>query len=406
MILFLGFLALFAGTTLLEIDHLAAKVSQQFHFHQGTYYVVYEYTLDIAGLLFIAGCAFFLARRLRLPSSVGHRGSDWWVLGSFLAIGITGYFVEALRISWQKPVGIAAHCSPVGLWISSALAPLSEANARTAHLSVWWIHSLLVLGFIASVPFTRLLHTIAIPFNLLLARPVLGAMTPVTMEQVEKEEHIGVSDLRHFTQQQLLSLDACMECGRCEEACPAHATAKPLSPKKVVQDLKQLMSSRRWTAVHESIGPETLWACTACNACATVCPARVDPVGSILEMRRHLVAEGRLSGTAAVALRRMQSSGNPWGLPANERGEWNSLATTEGFGAPTVHENPDFELLYWVGCAGAYDRRAQRVTRAMVRLLKAAGVTSPCRRTPTAHSRRPRPAPAPRCTNDARSAAT
>ena len=81
VILFLGFLALFAGTTLLEIDHLAAKVSQQFHFHQGTYYVVYEYTLDIAGLLFIAGCAFFLARRLRLPSSVGHRGSDWWVLG-------------------------------------------------------------------------------------------------------------------------------------------------------------------------------------------------------------------------------------------------------------------------------------------------------------------------------------
>ncbi|MBI1842517.1 MAG: respiratory nitrate reductase subunit gamma [Verrucomicrobia bacterium] len=374
VLLFLGFLALFAGTTLLEIDHLAAMASKRLHFHQGAYYVAYEYTLDVAGVLFLAGCSYFLWRRLRLPGSVGHRATDWWVVDSFIAIGLTGYLVEGLRITWQKPDGIGAHCSPVGLWVASAFAGWTESSARSAHLAVWWVHSILVLGFIASIPFTRLLHTIAIPFNLLLVRPALGSMVPVTMEQVEKEERIGVSDVRHFTQQQLLSLDACMECGRCEEACPAHATSKPLSPKKVVQDLKQLMTSRRWNAVHESIGPETLWACTACNACASVCPARVDPVGAILEMRRHLVADGGLSGTAAVALRRMQSSGNPWGLPANERSDWNSAEISVGFGAPTVQENPDFELLYWVGCAGAYDRRAQRVTRSVVRLLKAAKV--------------------------------
>ena len=103
---------------------------------------------------------------------------------------------------------------------------------------------LLVFGFIASIPYTRLFHTIAGPLNLFFARPELGRMVPVTMEEVEKTERIGVSAINHFTQQQLLSLDACMECGRCEEACPAFATDKPLSPKKVVQDLKGLMG---WT---------------------------------------------------------------------------------------------------------------------------------------------------------------
>ena len=149
-------------------------------------------------------------------------------------------------------------------------------------LAVWWVHSLLVFGFIASLPYTRLLHTMAGPLNLFFARPELGRMVPVTMEEVEKTERIGVSAINHFNQQQLLSLDACMECGRCEEACPAFATDKPLSPKKVVQDLKGLMtltlrpapevprvrSPASAAALHdEIIQAETLWSCTACSAC-------------------------------------------------------------------------------------------------------------------------------------------
>lgn len=380
--LFLGFMALFAGTTLLEIDHLAGMVSERFHFHRGMYYVVYEATLDVLGLAFVAGCLYFLIRRYtHRPPSVGHRSSDAWVLGSLLVIGLTGYLMEGLRIAWQKPTGIAAHCSPVGWFLSSLFSNWSDASARSAHLTVWWVHALLVLAFIGSIPFTRLFHILAGPLNLFLARPELGTLQPITMEQVETEERMGVSHLKHFTQQQLVSLDACMECGRCEEACPAFATRKPLSPKRVVQDLRALMSGNRWDAVHETISSETLLACTACSACSAVCPVRVDPVGSILDMRRHLVAEGGLSGTGAVALRRMQSSANPWGLPQSERAAWIQVPNIEGapepapkLSAPTVQENPGFELLYWVGCAGSYDRRAQRVTRSMVKLLKSAGV--------------------------------
>lgn len=407
-LLFAGFMILFLGTTMLEIDHLAAGLSESLKFHKGIYYIIYEFTLDIFGLLFLAGCIVFFWRRLRRPPSLGHKATDWYVLVSFIAIGVTGYLVEGLRMVWQQPTGAGAQCSPVGLLIAQSFSHLSDGRARSAHLSIWWVHAVLVFGFIASVPYTRLLHIIAGPLNIFFAQPELGKLAPVTMEEVEKNERIGVSHITHFNQPQLLSLDACMECGRCEEACPAFATDKPLSPKKVVQDLKGLMSGlsvvrgqgaggRRQGAIAdakeadgkstdhglqttdsasplpalhgETIQAETLWSCTACSACVQVCPVRIDPLTLIFDMRRNRVGEGALSGTAATALRRMQSSSNPWGLPPADRANW-----AEGLGAPMCKENPNFEVLYWVGCAGSYDRRAQRVARAVIKLLKHAGV--------------------------------
>ena len=370
--LFAGFMVLFLGTVLLELDHLASGLSQALKFHRGTYYVIYEFVLDLFGLLFLAGCLFFLWRRTRRPPSVGHRPTDWYVIGVFLAIGVTGYLVEGLRILWQQPTGIAARCSPVGLMVASGFSGLSVTQARSIHLLLWWAHAILVFGFIASIPYTRLLHIIAGPLNLLLAKPGLGRLAPLSMEEFEKTERVGVSAIDHFNGQQLLTLDACMECGRCEEACPAFASGKPLSPKKVVQDLRGLMGQPPGSGpkLHdETIQAETLWSCTACSACVRVCPVRVDPLTLITDLRRNRVGEGALSGTAATALRRMQSSGNPWGLPAAQRADW-----AESLGAPTVKTNPGFEFLYWVGCAGSYDRRAQRVARAMVKLLQHAGV--------------------------------
>lgn len=330
--LYVGFMALLAGTILLEIDNLLSLISGSLKFHQGLYYVVYEFTLDTLGLLFLLGTLFFCWRRLRRPATLGHRATDWYVLVSFLALGLTGYLVEALRIVWQQPTGLGAQCSPVGLWVAGWFDGLDEPGARRAHFAVWWIHAVLVFGFIASIPFTRLFHFIAGPLHLFLARPSLGTLDPVTMAEVEETGRIGASDIRHFSRTQLLSLDACMECGRCEEVCPAHATAKPLSPKRVVQDLKVLMESTAATlaagrtdvpALHETtIAAETLWSCTACSACVAICPVRIDQLSLIIGLRRHLVAEGGLSGTAATALRRLQSNANPWGLPPAERAAW------------------------------------------------------------------------------------
>ena len=327
-LLFAGFMMLFLGTTLLEINHLAEMVSKNLSFHHGTYYVIYEFTLDLFGLLFLVGTTLFFARRLRKPSSVGHRGTDWLVLGLFISIGVTGYLVEGLRMAWQKPVGIGAQCSPVGYMLSYAISSWSEAQARSAHLGIWWLHSLLVFGFIAAIPYTRLFHIIAGPLNLFLSKPSLGQLRPVTLEEAERDGRIGVSDIRHLRVDQLLSLDACMECGRCEDVCPAFATSKPLSPKKIVQDLKGLMNQLETAQAdaplnpHEVIEAETLWSCTACSACVGTCPVRIDQLALILDLRRHLTSEGGLSGTAATALRRMQSSANPWGFPQDERANW------------------------------------------------------------------------------------
>src|SRR5437899_5609235 len=181
---------------------------------------------------------------------------------------------------WHHPTGSAAQCSPVGLVVSGWFSGMSDDVARATHQALWWLHSALVFGFIMSIPYTRLMHTIAGPLNLFLAPGTLGKLVPLSMEEVEKTERIGVSAINHFDQQQLLSLDACMECGRCEEACPAFATDKPLSPKKVVQDLKALMglalaNSASAPALHgQTIQLETLWSCTACTACVRVCPVR------------------------------------------------------------------------------------------------------------------------------------
>lgn len=336
VLLFAGFMMLFLGTTLLEVDHLSSMISPRLHFHQGVYYVIYEFTLDLFGIAFLVGIVLFgLRRRFWKPFSVGYRRSDWTMLGLLLAIGLTGYVVEGLRITWQHPVGIGARCSPVGLWLSSsAFGGWTEARARSVHYGVWWFHAFLALGFIAAIPYTRILHMFTGPMNLFVAWCTLGEMRPVSMEEAERDGRIGVSDVRHYNSAQLLSLDACMECGRCQDACPAFATGKPLSPKKIVTDLRGVME--RLAEIegetplnpHEVIMPETLWSCTACSACVEVCPVRVDQLTLILDLRRHLTSEGGLSGTAATALRRMQSSANPWGLPQTERADWTRDAAT------------------------------------------------------------------------------
>ena len=207
IMMFAGFMILFLGTTLLEIDHLAAKISERFSFHHGWYYVVYEATLDVFGLLFIVGICLFAWRRMRRPNSIGHRSSDWTALYLFLAIGVTGYLVEGLRIVWDKPEGLALWCSPVGACIAKLFGGMSEQTSRSAHLAVWWIHAAMSFGFFAMIPFTRLLHFITGPMNLFLATPTLGQLKPITIEEVEETGVVGVSEISHLDRQQLLSLE-------------------------------------------------------------------------------------------------------------------------------------------------------------------------------------------------------
>jgi Fe-S oxidoreductase len=196
----------------------------------------------------------------------------------------------------------------------------------------------------------------------------MGALVPLSIEQVEQTGRTGVHAIADFNRQQLLSLDACMECGRCEDACPATASGKPLSPKAVVIDLRELMSSDG-EDVHRKIRDETLWACTMCQACVQECPVLIGQVDLISDMRRDLIGQGRLSGPPAKALQQIGSQSNPYGRANSDRMAW-----AEGLDVPTVESNPGFEYLLWIGCAASFDPRAQKVARATVQLLKQAGV--------------------------------
>ena len=394
-LLFLGFAVLFLGTLLIAVEHLLADLlgreATNPVFHKGVYFAIYEVTLDLFGVAMLVGCCRFMVRRWKSKSSIGRHWSDWLVLWSFLAIGISGYLTEGLRIIQAETPLPGLSFVGYGMATIFQSAGMAQAAAAEVHIVLWWIHAILALSLIAAFPYTRLLHSIAGAVTLSTGTETLGAMQLVTMDELESTGRIGVGAVDHFSRSQLIQLDACVSCGRCEDACPAFEAGKPLSPRNVVQDLRSHLelvgpgllrgeTSTQPTAganhgplseLHDgTISPDTLWSCTTCGACADVCPLGVSPLGMITDMRRHLVGEGQLRGPPAASLQKSQRSGNPWGIPASERFAWAS-----GLEVPTVADNPDFEFLYWVGCAAAYDRRIQNVARSVVKLLKFAEVS-------------------------------
>ncbi len=375
LLLFSGFFVLLIGTTLVCIEHVLADLLGRAPgnpvFHKGIYFGVFEVVMDVFGVALIAGCLMFLVRRWRNEGSFGRTPADVAILIVLAVIGVTGYFVEGLRIIYaHTPI---PGLSPVGYLCARGFAALGigPAQAATIHFGLWWFHGLLALGFVALMPYTRLLHSLAGTVNLAIRDHRHGVMTPVRLEDVEETGRIGVATLAEFSRRQLIELDACVSCGRCEDSCPAYEAGKPLSPRNVVQDLVAVMNggdlSRR---VHgQPITAETLWSCTTCTACADVCPLGISPLRMITDMRRHLIGEGALRGAPATTLQKTERTGNPWGLPAADR-----LAWAKGLDVPLASKTPNFEVLYWVGCAASYDRRVQKVARSMARLLRAANV--------------------------------
>ena len=376
--LFGGFAVLTLGTVLIAVEHVAAllagREADQPVFHKGLYYAIFEPVMDLAGLAVLFGAGWFLVRRRRGDTSIGQRSSDWMVLFALLFLGASGFLVEGLRIIEADSPG--RWVSFVGAAVAGALesAGVTRDAAVIVHQLSWWLHAVVALGLLAAVPSTRLWHAVA--GGVLLSRHPerpLGTMTAVTIEDVEATGVFGISQMEHLAVRQLVSLDACVSCGRCQDECPAHAAGKPLSPRQVVQDLagqlRGIGSDGTPALAGGVVSEDTLWSCTTCSACVEVCPLGVDPLELITGMRRHLIGAGAVRGPAAAALQKLGRSGNPWGLPPEQRMDW-----TEGLEVPTVDDQPDFEVLYWVGCAAAYDRQSRRTARAMVRLLQVAGV--------------------------------
>ncbi len=381
LMIFYGFLTLFIATTLIAINTYSPV-----KFHRGNYYLAYEMVVDIMGVVFLIGVAWAFVRRYinskaelgpamvddpkqlihrrRWPMS--HTISDYQALGLLFVMGATGYWLEAARMS-ADPQDFD-WSAPVGHLLSQVEGPFSPL----AYKAVWWFHMVWVFAFFCVLPRLRIRHIIMAILSTS-GKPdvAMGKLRTVTMEEVEQTEQIGVKLAKDFSRWHLMSTDACMECGRCTEVCPAWNVGKVLNPKQVVQDIRTAMESGEDVAT--AISQEALWACTTCNACVEACPVLIRHVDLIVDVRRNLVSEGQLSGSAATMLRQTASTSNAWGQNANTREDW-----MKGLDVPLCRDGEAFEYLFWVGCAGATDPGAVKTTKAVAGLLKKAGVKFAC----------------------------
>ena len=360
LMMFYGFGALFIATTLLGINTYSP-----YKFHRGAYYLIYETTFDSLGLLLLFGLLWAIVRRAKTKEPISQDKWDMGVLVLLLGITLNGYLLEAARI--------AANPQPwdTWSWVGYAMAqPLGHFGVLAYKLT-WWFHVALVLAFFCIIPKLRIRHILLAIFSAAGSPDTpMGKLRTITMTEVEETELIGVKHAKDYSRWHLMSLDACMECGRCTEVCPAWNVGKVLNPKKIVQDLKGAMETG--AEVVPSLTQEALWQCTTCNACVEACPVLIRHVDIIVDARRNIVSEGGLSGSAALVLRQTASTGNAWGASGN-REDW-----MKGLSIPLARDGQPFEYLFWVGCAGATDPGSVKTTKAVADLLKKAGVSFAC----------------------------
>ncbi|WML52286.1 (Fe-S)-binding protein [Neobacillus sp. PS3-12] len=302
---------------------------------------------------------------------------------------------------------------PFSSMVAVVFSGIGTTAATVLFYVFWWVHLLTVLSFMVFVPQSKQAHELFALFNLFFKKvgPV-GKLRKIDFEDEEVEE-FGVGKIENFTQQQLIDLYACAECGRCTNMCPASGTGKSLSPMELIIKMRNhltdkgaaITSRSPWMPVFafknaranqlalqggmdaysevaatvempnligDVITENELWACTTCRNCEDQCPVMNEHVDKIIDMRRFLVmTQGEMPAEASRYFNNIERQGNPWGTNRNERIKWR-----EGMEdiIKTVDEAPEFDLLFWVGSMGSYDIRSQRIARSFARLMHKAGV--------------------------------
>ncbi|MCZ6697534.1 MAG: (Fe-S)-binding protein [Planctomycetota bacterium] len=299
----------------------------------------------------------------------------------------------AIIASGAESAGFIRH-APAGSILAMGLSGLGDGVLGVLSHLGFWTHVGLVLLFLNLLPASKHFHVItAIPNVFTQNLAPRGRLSAEDVEgKIEREETLGLARIDQLSWKGVLDLYTCTECGRCTDFCPASNTGKLLSPKQLTLDLrnylyeheKSLTSGRADNEggdgesgakavddlVPQFIKPEVLWACTTCGACETECPVFITFVDKIVDMRRHLVMEkAEFPAELQNAFRGLETNANPWNFPAADRAGW-----TSGLDVPLVSENPDAEILFWVGCSPSFDDRARKIARATASLLKAAGV--------------------------------
>ena len=399
-LIFFGFFVLLFGAIFDAGEFHITEPLFSWSFLRGNFYLGFAFLMQAFGLCVLIGILLAFFRRYVLkPERLGYKGKpdntadDAIALFFILGIVVTGFLISALRIhvtyqqapwEWVRFVswGIATY----------ALAGVETSTALALHKVMWWTHTFIALGFIAYIPYSRLLHIITTPVNHFLSnlKPA-GSLEPI--RDFETAESFGVGKLEDFTWKQIFDADACTRCGRCQDGCPAYLSGKPLSPKKIVQDIKTFWLTKAPAAIKakvaaadaaadtaavpekvlvgEVIDGHELWACTNCMYCMEHCSASIEHVPKIVNMRQYKVlTEADFAPELQLTCRNMENNSNPWGIGSHLRGDW-----AKELGVKTLAENPNVEYLFYVGCSGSFDDRGKKISIAFAKILQAAGVS-------------------------------
>jgi Fe-S oxidoreductase len=379
----------FVTITIASIEILVGGIFPCFKLIPGSAHNVYESILDIVQLLVLVAIVMGIINRTTISKRREVNGLDAVViLGLIFGLMVTAFGYTGAKLalgeetmSWQP--------------VSSAFAAIfysgmSESGLTYSREFFWWFHVLIILGFLNYLPYSKHSHVFtAIPNVFCQNLKPRGALNPIDFEDIPDDiDHFGAGTLEDFTWKDLLDAYTCTECGRCTDNCPAWHTEKPLSPREIVVKLRHYASSEGKEILSTGSadgngtipGPEwvtedELWACTSCNACVEQCPLFIDQMGKIMEMRRFLTLEGRLTGTAVKTLQALQTQGNPWGFSESDRANW--LSKVDGMnviGEDGVEDASEFDFVYWMGCYGGYDPRGQSIAESIIALLTRAGV--------------------------------
>ncbi len=408
--IFFGFFVLIFGAAFDAGEFHVTEPLFNWSFLRGNFYLGFSFLMDLFGLFVLVGVILALDRRfVKKPDRLGYKGEvdnkpdDVIVLILIACIIITGFLIESLRIYVTNPPW--EYWSFVGWLLSATFTGVAPDTAKILHKVMWWTHTVFALGFIAYIPYSKLVHIIVTPANHLLksSKPT-GYIEPI--RDFENAEAFGVGKLEEFTWKQIFDSEACIRCGRCQDGCPAYLTGKPLSPKKIVQDIKthwlekcpdplldkvkQKLGLAAAPAggegeaaapaeeeatgkalVGEVIDLHELWSCTNCMYCMEHCSASIEHVPKIIDMRRYKVlTEADFSPELQLSCRNMENNSNPWGVGAHMRGDW-----AKELGVKTLAEDPNVEYLFYVGCSGSFDDRGKKISIAFAKILQEAGVS-------------------------------